>query len=85
MASAASRQRAEIALRPLVSRLALRYSDAAWWQHDIWSLKLDPRIPRRPHESRGNTAVRWDNLEPGWLRDGFKFYLRLQVESGQLT
>ena len=63
MASAASRARAEIALRPLVSRLAIRYGDAAWWQHDIWSLKLDPRIPRRPHESRGNTAVRWDNLE----------------------
>ena len=85
MASAASRARAEIALRPLVSRLAIRYGDAAWWQHDIWSLKLDPRIPRRPHESRGNTAVRWDNLEPAWLRDGFKFYLRLQLESGQVT
>jgi integrase len=85
MASAASRARAEIALRPLVSRLAICYSDAAWWQHDIWSLKLDSRIPRRPHESRGNTAVRWGNLEPAWLRDGFKFYLRLQLESGQLT
>ena len=85
MASAASRARAEIALRPLVGRLAIRYSDAPWWQHDIWSLKLDPRIPRRPHESRGNTAVRWDKLEPAWLREGFKFYLRLQLESGQLT
>ncbi|MGH3302793.1 MAG: hypothetical protein ACRDOK_14125 [Streptosporangiaceae bacterium] len=85
MASAASRARAEIALRPLVSRLAIRYSDAPWWQHDIWSLELDPRIPRRPHESRGNTAVRWEKLEPAWLREGFKFYLRLQLESGQLT
>ncbi len=85
MASAASRARAEIALRALVSRLAIRYSGAEWWQHDIWSLKLDPRIPRRPHESRGNTAIRWQELEPAWLRDGFKFYLRLQLESGQLT
>ncbi len=85
MASAASRARAEIALRPLVSRLAIRYSDAAWWQHDTWSLKLDPRIPRRPHETRGNTAIRWQQLEPAWLRQGFKFYLRLQLESGQLT
>jgi integrase len=85
MASAASRQRAEIALRALLRRLAVQYSDAAWWQQDIWSLKLDPRIPRRPHESRGNTAVRWDKLEPAWLREGFKFYLRLQLESGQLT
>ena len=85
MASAASRARAEIALRALVRRLAIRYSDAAWWQHDIWSLKLDPRIPRRPHETRGSTAIRWQELEPGWLREGFKFYLRLQLESGQLT
>lgn len=85
MASAASRHRAEIALRPLIARLAIRYTDAAWWQHDVWSLKLDPRVPRRLHESRGNTAVRWDSLNPGWLREGFKFYLRLQLESGQLT
>ena len=85
MASAASRARAETALRGLLRPLAIRYSDAPWWRHDIWSLKLDPRIPRRPHESRGNTAVFWDNLEPAWLREGFKFYLRLQLESGQLT
>jgi integrase len=85
MASAASRARAEIALRALLRRLAVRYSDAPWWRHGIWSLKLDPRIPRRPHESRGNTAACWDTLEPAWLREGFKFYLRLQLESGQLT
>jgi hypothetical protein len=29
--------------------------------------------------------VRWDSLNPDWLREGFKFYLRLQLESGQLT
>ena len=85
MASAASRSRAEIALGGLLRQLAIRYSDDPWWRHDIWSLRLDPRIPRRPHESRGNTAVRWDKLEPTWLREGFKFHLRLQLESGQLT
>ena len=72
MASAASRARAEIALRPLVGRLAIRYSDAAWWQHDTWSLKLDPRIPRRPHETRGNTAIRWQQLEAGLAAAGFQ-------------
>jgi integrase len=85
MASAGSRSRAEIALRGMLRLLAVRYSDAPWWLHDTWSLKLDPRIPRREHESRGNTAVRWGELEPAWLREGFKFYLRLQLESGQLT
>jgi integrase len=85
IASAASRARAEIALRALLRRLVIRYSNDPWWRHDIWSLSLDPRIPRRPHESRGNTGVCWDTLAPAWLRDGFKFYLRLQLESGQLT
>jgi integrase len=85
MASAGSRSRAGTAMRSLVSRLMIRYSDAEWWEHDTWSLRLDPRIPRRPHESRGNTAVRWGTLEPAWLREGVKFYLRLQLESGQLT
>ena len=73
MASAGSRSRAEIALRGMLRLLAVRYSDAPWWLHDTWSLKLDPRIPRREHESRGNTAVRWGELEPAWLRGGFKF------------
>jgi integrase len=85
MAAVRSRERAEIALRGMLRLLAVRYGDAEWWQHNTWSLKLDPRIPRRPHESRGNTAVRWAALEPAWLREGFKFYLRLQLESGQLT
>ena len=80
-----SRHRADIALRGMLRRLALHYSDAHWWQHDVWSLKLDDRIPRRPHEPRANTAVRWGDIEPDWLREGTKFYLRLQLESGQLT
>jgi hypothetical protein len=71
MAALRSRARAEIALRGMLRLLAVRYSDAEWWQHEVWSLKLDPRIPRRPHESRGNTAVRWGALEPVWLREGF--------------
>jgi integrase len=85
MASANSRQRAEVALRALLRRLAVRYSGAAWWQHDLWSPRLDPRIPRRPHETRDAIAVLWDKLEPAWLREGFKYYLRLQLESGQIT
>ena len=85
MPSAGSRSRAEIALRGMLRPLAVRYSDADWWRHETWSLTLDRRIPRREHESRGSTAVRWGDLEPAWLREGFKFYLRLQLESGQLT
>jgi integrase len=85
IATASSRRRAEIALRGMLRLLAVRYSPYEWWQHDTWSLRLVPRIPRREHESRGNTAVSWGGLQPDWLRGGFRFYLRLQLESGQLT
>ncbi|MGO9081227.1 MAG: tyrosine-type recombinase/integrase [Streptosporangiaceae bacterium] len=85
IATASSRRRAEIALRGMLRLLAVRYSPCEWWQHDTWSLRLDPRIPRREHESRGSTAVRWSGLQPAWLGGGFRFCLRLQLESGQLT
>ena len=39
--------RAESALRGLLPRLAVCYSDAPWWKHDLWCLRFDPRIPRR--------------------------------------
>lgn len=65
-----SRYRAETALRGLLPRLAIQYSDAPWWKHDVWCLRFDPRIPRREHEPRGESSVRWDDIQPRWLRDG---------------
>jgi hypothetical protein len=80
------RLRAEHALRGMLERLLRQYAtEVDWWRHDIWSLRLDARIPRREHEPRANTAVRWGDITPPWLREGTKFYLRLQMESGQLT
>ena len=83
--AAGSRQRAASTLRGLLPRLAIRYSGKPWWQHDVWCLRFDPRIPRREHEPRGESSVRWDDIEPRWLRDGFTFWMQLQLESGQLT
>ncbi len=80
-----SRYRAESVLRGLLPRLAIRYSDKPWWKHDVWCLRFDPRIPRREHEPRGESSARWDDIQPGWLRDGYRFWLQLQLESGQLT
>ena len=85
LASASTRYRAHCAIRGLLRRLAIRYSDAPWWTHDVWCLRFDPRIPRRQHEPRGESTVRWDDIQPQWLRDGYTFYLYLQLESGQLT
>ena len=82
--AAGRRQRAASTLRGLLPRLAIRYSGKPWWQHDVWCLRFDPRIPRREHEPRGESSVRWDDIEPRWLRDGFTFWMQLQLESGQL-
>ena len=80
-----TRRTAETALRGLLPRLAVHYSDAPWWKHDLWCLRFDPRIPRREHEPHGDASVRWDDIAPPWLREGVKFYTCLQMESGQLT
>ncbi len=81
----AHRARAELALRGMMVRLLRQYCRDEWWRHDVWSLRLDERIPRREHEPRANTAIRWAAVAPAWLREGVKFYLHLQLESGQLT
>jgi hypothetical protein len=54
-----SRQRAASALRGLLPLLAVRYGSKLWWQHDVWCLRFDPRIPRREHEPRGESSVHW--------------------------
>ncbi len=69
-AATATRRRAENALRGLLPRLAIHYSDLPWWNHDLWCLRFDPRIPRRDHEPHGHASIRWDNIEPLWLREG---------------
>jgi integrase len=80
-----TRAKAKSALRGMLPRLTIYYSDAPWWKHDLWCLRFDPRIPRRGHEPHGDSAVRWDDIEPGWLREGAKFYTGLQMEAGQIT
>ncbi|MGH3404102.1 MAG: hypothetical protein ACRDRJ_16605 [Streptosporangiaceae bacterium] len=84
-ASPHTRAKAGSALSGLLPRLAIYYSDAPWWKHDLWCLRFDPRIPRRDHEPHGDASVRWDNIAPPWLREGVKFYTCLQLESGQLS
>ena len=84
-AATATRRRAEDALREPLARLSIHYSDLPWWTHDLWCLRFDPRIPHREHEPRGQSSTRWDNIDPVWFREGFKFYLHLRLESGQLT
>ena len=85
LAAPGTRARAESAMRGLLPRLAVCYGDQPWWKHDLWCLRFDPRIPRRAHEPHGDAMIRWDNIEPAWLREGAKFYTGLQMESGQIA
>ncbi|WP_420872677.1 tyrosine-type recombinase/integrase [Mycolicibacterium aubagnense] len=56
--------------------VAVRCTGRPWWDHDIWNLYADPRIPRREHEPQHDQVVRLGGVEPAWLRDGVRFWLR---------
>nr|WP_323849197.1 tyrosine-type recombinase/integrase [Mycolicibacterium mucogenicum] len=56
--------------------VAVRCTGRPWWDHDIWDLYADPRIPQREHEPQHDQVVRLDGIEPAWLREGVRFWLR---------
>lgn len=56
--------------------VAVRCTARPWWDHDIWDLYADPRIPQREHEPQHDQVVRLDGIEPAWLREGVRFWLR---------
>jgi len=63
--------------------ISVRGSDQPWWAHDTWDLRIDDRIPRRPHEPAAHKPVRLAPIEPVWLREGIRFWLRTAL-TGQL-
>ena len=74
--SAGSRRNIRHVIEHLHLWVSVRCTDTPWWEHDIWDLRTDPRIPRRDHEPRHDTAVRLRDIEPAWLREGLRFWLR---------
>ncbi|WP_223987877.1 tyrosine-type recombinase/integrase [Arthrobacter sp. NicSoilB8] len=61
------------------------YDTRPWWQREIWDLTMDPRIPRRPQEMLAQVAIHWHRLQPEWLRRGTMFYVKTQIEGGDLS
>lgn len=59
--------------------LSVRCTDRSWWEHDIWDLRVDPRIPQREHEPSHDMAARLGGIEPVWLRKGVRFWLRVSI------
>ncbi|MBV8346100.1 MAG: transposase, partial [Mycolicibacterium sp.] len=83
--SAGSRRNIGHLMEHLHLSVAVRCTDAPWWAHDIWDLRADPRIPQREHEPSHDKTVRLRGIEPGWLREGLRFWLRSALTYDLLT
>src|SRR5690625_233135 len=63
--------------------VSVRCTDTPWWAHDIWDLRADPRIPQREHEPSHDRVVKLSAIQPLWLREGVRFWLRTSL-TGEL-
>lgn len=83
--SAGSRRNIGHLIEHLHLSVAVRCTEAPWWSHDIWDLRADPRIPQRDHEPSHDKTVRLRGIEPAWLREGLRFWLRSALTYDLLT
>lgn len=56
--------------------LSVRSTAIDWWTYDAWDLRADPRIPQREHEPGHEQSLKIGVIEPMWLREGARFWLR---------
>ncbi|WP_288338293.1 site-specific integrase [uncultured Gordonia sp.] len=77
--TAGSRRNIENLITNLHVMLTARCTDTPWWALDVWDLRIDDRIPRREHEPRHDRVVALDHIEPGWLREGLRFWFRMAL------
>lgn len=61
--------------------LSVRATTIDWWAYDTWDLRADPRIPQREHEPCHDKTVRIGAIEPAWLREGVRFWLRTCLDA----
>lgn len=59
--------------------LSARTTDTNWWDNNVWSLRVDDRIPRRTNEPSISSIVNLKDIEPLWLREGLRFYLSQEL------
>ena len=79
--SAGARRNITHLVEHLHLHLSVRCSDTDWWAHDLWDLDADPRIPQREHEPRHDLSVNLAAINPGWLREGVRFWLRTALDA----
>jgi integrase len=61
--------------------VTVRCSTTQWWAADTWDLCADPRIPQREHEPRHEQTIKFAAIEPAWLREGVRFWLRISLDA----
>lgn len=69
----------------LYTLLAVRCSDAPWYTYDVWDLRIDPRIPQREHEPLSERTLKLVAIQPEWLREGLRFWMRMALTHGLFT
>lgn len=61
--------------------VTVRCTDTPWWGYDVWDLVADPRIPQREHEPQHDQTINLAAIEPVWLREGMRFWLRISLDA----
>lgn len=61
--------------------VTVRCTHANWWTADTWDMCADPRIPQREHEPRHEQTIKLASIEPPWLREGVRFWLRISLDA----
>lgn len=79
--SAGARRNVTHLIEHLHLYLSVRCTETAWWAHDIWDLRADPRIPQREHEPGHDQSVKIGAIGPVWLREGVRFWLRTALDA----
>jgi hypothetical protein len=64
--------------------LHIAYDPREWWQHQVWDLRVDPRIPTRRHEPQRRPSINFSLIEPAWLREGAQRHGTVGIETGAL-
>jgi hypothetical protein len=70
------------ALRACYRLLHLAYDPREWWEHEVWDLRLDARIPVRAHEPTAKNMINFLAIEQDWLRAGLRWHGKVGLETG---
>jgi integrase len=70
------------ALRACYRLLHLAYDPREWWEHEVWDLRLDARIPVRAHEPTAKNMINFLAIEQDWLRAGLRWHGKIGLETG---